>query len=368
MADEYDDELEFDEAEIGCRQTLLISGDAVQMQALRRDLEETERWGSELDFFLRFGDFDPVPDGLFGDSARTMGRLCAYLRERWGDYADSSHPVEITDETETSVTYDYFTSRAPLLGLIRMLSVEYKKLRFQLDYRYPDGSGYDGKVIYEKGEMTDGLEETYEYMSHSDFEEFAGFEVPSHVFSVVCQSRGGSQTTIADLKPGKWDLSFAVETALKWGQAAVSFFVLHQESYTCDPESYKGMDSFVVTVNFERAELGEPAKPVIVALIDKEQAQRIPDFSSAIQGTEHQARRIVLANGGLLMELARCDRLADPYWHIDQLRLRCFRDTSKKVVAIVFDSAADAPQRSNQPSARMKGGKVYLFPESKTRH
>lgn len=369
MADEYDEDPDFDEAEIGCRQTLLVSGDATQLQAFRRDLEETERWGSELDYFLRFGDFDPVPDHLFGDSARTMGRLCAYLRERWGDYADSSHPVGILAEAETSVTYDFFTSRTPLLGLARMLSAEFVKLRFLLEYRYPDGSGYDGKVTYEKGEMIDGLEETYEYMSHSDFEEFAGFDSPSHEFLVVCQSRGGSQSTIADLKSGKWDLSFSVETALKWGQAAVSFFVLHQESYTCDPDAYKGMDSFVITVNFERSELGEAAKPIVVGLVDKAASQRMPEFLGAIQGTEHQARRIVLANGGFLMELARCDRLADPYWHIDQLKLRCFRDATKKVVAIVFDSAADAVNRGNQPSPpRMKGGKVYLFPESKTRH
>jgi hypothetical protein len=106
-----------------------------------------------------------------------------------------------------------------------------------------------------------------------------------------------------------------------------------------------------------------------VGLLDESLGQQPPEFAGAIAGTEHQARRIVLAAGGFLMELARCDRLADPYWHIDQLKLRCYRDASRKVVAIVFDSALDAVGRGSQPSPpRMKGGKVYMFPESKTRH
>jgi hypothetical protein len=70
-----------------------------------------------------------------------------------------------------------------------------------------------------------------------------------------------------------------------------------------------------------------------------------------------------------MAELARCDRLADPYWHIDQLKLRCYRDASRKVIAIVFDAAADAASRpAHPPQPRMKGGKVYMFPDSKTRH
>lgn len=369
MADEDDDLLESDDEDFGCRQTLLIQGDAKELATFRRELEESERWGNELDWFLRFGDFDPVPEHLFGDAARTMGRLCAYLRERWGDYADSSHPVTVLSEAEDSVSYEFFTSRTPVLGLVRMLSDEYRKLRFTLDYAYPDSTGYDGRVVYEKGEMGEGLEETYEYMSHADFEEFAGFELPTGSLTVVCQSRGGSRTAIPDLKAGKWDLSFAVETALKWGQAAVSFFVWHHDAYTCDVESYKGMDTFTVTVNFERAELGEAAKPVVVALVDDAKSAEIPEFEHSIANTEHQSRRISIVPGGLLMELARCDRLADPYWHIDQLKLRCYRDASRKVVAIVFDIVADATSRpAHPPQPRVKGGKVYLFPESKTRH
>ena len=364
-----DDYLEPEDEEDGCRQMLQVTGDPADVATFRKELEETERWGTELDHFLKFGDFDAVPEHLFDDSARTMGRLCAFLRERWGDYADSSHPVLVVSETDGAVTYEFYTSRTPLLGLTRMLSEEYPKLRFALEYFYPDGAGYDGKVVYEKGEMADGLEETYEYMSHSDFEEFAGFEVRSGSLAVVCQSRGGGRSVIPEIKAGKWDLSFAVETALKWGQAAVSFFVFHHEAYTCDIETYKGMDSFVTTVGFERTVLGEPARPVAVGLLDESLGQHPPEFAAAIAGTEHQARRVVLANGGFLMELARCDRLADPYWHIDQLKLRCYRDASRKVVAIVFDSALDAVSKGSQPSPpRMKGGKVYMFPESKTRH
>ena len=363
-----DDYLE-PEDEYGYRQILRVNGDTADIAQFRRDLEESERWGNELDWFLRFGDFDPVPDPLFTDSARTMGRLCAYLRERWGDYADSSHPVIIVSQADDSVAYEFFTSRTPLLGLVRMLSAEYTKLRFSLEYGYPDGNGYDGQVVYERGEMSDGLEETYEYMSHSDFEEFAGFDVGDGKLKIVCQSKGGTDAEVGDLKAGRWDLSFAVETALKWGQAAVSFFVFHHEAYTCDIESYRGMDSFVVNVGFERTELGEPARPVVVGVLEQTHASRAPDFHRAVQGTEHQARRILLASGGFLMELARCDRLADPYWHIDQLKLRCYRDASKKVIAIVFDSAADAASRpASTPQPRMKGGKVYMFPDSKTRH
>lgn len=363
-----DDYLESDE-EYGCQQTLRVSGTPDDVATFRRNLEESERWGNELDWFLRFGDFDPVPDPLFNDSSRTMGRLCAYLRERWGDYADSSHPVGLVSQDDDAVTYEYFTSRTPLLGLVRMLSAEYKTLRFALDYGYPDGNGYDGRVIYERGEMVDGLEETYEYMSHSDFDEFAGFDIVSGRLSVRCQSRGGTTTEITDLKPGKWDLSFAVETALKWGQAAVSFVVFHHEAYTCDIESYRGMDSFLVSVNFERTELGEPARPVVVGLLEESHQSRAPDFHKAVQGTEHQARRVLLVPGGFLMELARCDRLADPYWHLDQLKLRCYRDASRKVIAVVFDSAAESSSRpTHPPQPRMKGGKVYMFPDSKTRH
>ena len=363
-----DDYLE-PEDEYGCRQILRVNGDTADIAQFRRDLEESERWGNELDWFLRFGDFDPVPDPLFTDSARTMGRLCAYLRERWGDYADSSHPVIIVSQADDSVAYEFFTSRTPLLGLVRMLSAEFTKLRFSLEYGYPDGNGYDGQVVYERGEMSDGLEETYEYMSHSDFEEFAGFDVGDGKLKIVCQSKGGTDAEVGDLKAGRWDLSFAVETALKWGQAAVSFFVFHHEAYTCDIESYRGMDSFVVNVGFERTELGEPARPVVVGVLEQTHASRAPDFQRAVQGTEHQARRILLASGGFLMELARCDRLADPYWHIDQLKLRCYRDASKKVIAIVFDAAADATSRpASTPQPRMKGGKVYMFPDSKTRH
>jgi hypothetical protein len=366
MAD--DDYLEPDD-EGGCRQLLTVSGDAGRLRQFRRELEETERWGDELDHFLRFGDFDAVPERMFEDPARTMGRLCAYLRERWGDYADSSHPVFLLGESPSSVTYEYYTSRTPLLGLVRMLSEEYADLRFALDYNYPDGTGYDGKVVYERGGLADGLEETYEYLSHSDFEEFAGFDVASGSLALVCQSRGGTHATIPDVKAGRWDLSFAVETALKWGQAAVSFFVFHHEAYSCDTESYRGMDSFVVSVGFERTVLGEPARPVIIGVLDESATAQLPDFAAAIQGTEHQSRRILLAPGGFLMEVARCDRLADPYWHIDQLKLRCYRDASRRVVAIVFDSAADAASKSPQPpQPRVKGGKVYLFPESKTRH
>lgn len=363
-----DDEYLEPEDDYGCRQTLRVTGEAQDLSRFRKELEESERWGNELDWFLKFGDFDPVPDSMFGDSARTMGRLCAYLRERWGDYADSSHPVLLTAQSETAVAYEFYTSRTPLLGLVRMLSGEYRKLRFALEYGYPDGSGYDGHCVFDGGEMVDGLEETYEYMSHSDFEEFAGFEVASGRVAVICQSRQESNTAIADLKPGKWDLSFAVETALKWSQAAVSFFVFHHEAYTCDVESYRGMDSFVVTVGFERTELGEPARPVIVGLVDEKQTAAAPEFHAGIQGTEHQARRILLASGGFLMELARCDRLADPHWHIDQLKLRCYRDGSRKVIAIVFDAAADASHKPAHPQPRVKGGKVYLFPDSKTRH
>ncbi|MCW5625239.1 MAG: hypothetical protein KIT73_11040 [Burkholderiales bacterium] len=367
MAD--DENLGPEDEDTGCRQILLVSGEVADLAAFRNDVEETERWGSELDHFLKFGDFDPVPDPLFRDAARTMGRLCAYLRERWGDYADSSHPVYLVSEAEDAVSYEFYTSRTPLLGLIRMLSEEYGKLKFTLEYGYPDGTGYDGRVVYERGEMTDGLEETYEYMSHSDFEEFAGFEIDSSRLAVICQSGGGDRSIVEDLKTGRWDLSFAVETALKWGQAAVSFFVFHHEAYTCEVESYKGMDSFVVNVAFERTVLGEPARPVVVGLFDEKISGAPPDFAHAIQGTEHQARRIVLAPGGILMELARCDRLADPWWHIDQLKLRCYRDASRKVVAIVFDSAVDAVSKVPQPpQPRVKGGKVYLFPESKTRH
>ncbi|MFO1320712.1 MAG: hypothetical protein U1F52_13940 [Burkholderiales bacterium] len=364
-----DDEYLDPEDDYGCRQTLRLSGPATDVAQFRRDLEESERWGNELDWFLRFGDFDPVPDPLFDDSARTMGRLCAYLRERWGDYADSSHPVAVLAQDDGAVAYEFYTSRTPLLGLVRMMSSEYTSLRFTLDYTYPDGNGYDGHCVYEKGEMADGLEETYEYMSHSDFDEFSGFEVGPERLAVLCQSRGGSGTEIADLKPGRWDLSFAVETALKWGQAAVSFFVFHHEAYTCDIESYRGMDSFVVTVGFERTELGEPARPVVVGLVEASRTQGVPDFGQGIPGTEHQARRILLAQGGFLMELARCDRLADPHWHIDQLKLRCYRDASRKVIAVVFDVAVEAGSRpAHSPQPRMKGGKVYMFPDSKTRH
>jgi hypothetical protein len=180
---------------------------------------------------------------------------------------------------------------------------------------------------------------------------------------------GSGPYLITDLKPGKWDLSFAVETALKWGQAAVSFVVFHHEAYTCDIESYRGMDSFLVSVNFERTELGEPARPVVVGLLEESHQSRAPDFHKAVQGTEHQARRVLLVPGGFLMELARCDRLADPYWHLDQLKLRCYRDASRKVIAVVFDSAAESSSRpTHQPQPRMKGGKVYMFPDSKTRH
>lgn len=355
-----------EDSEAGCRQLLQVNGEPADLREFRRALEESERWGSEVDWFLKFGEFDPVPDPLFRDSARTMGRLCAYLRERWGDYADSSHPVYLVSTEDGSVTYEFYTSRTPLLGLARMLSEEYPKLRFTLEYIYPDGTGYDGRVTYERGEMSDGLEETYEYMSHSDFEEFAGFKVRDRL-SVTCHARGGTGALVADLKAGTWDLSFAVETALKWGQAAISFFVFHHEAYTCETESYKGMDSFVVSVGFERAELGEPARPVVVSLLPE--GVEAPDFGRVIQGSEHQSRRIALSDGGFVMELARCDRLADPYWHIDQLRLRCYRDASRKVVAIVFDSAADAAGRGAQPTPpRTKGGKVYMFPESKTRH
>lgn len=358
-----------DDDDVGCRQLLHVTGESAEVANFRREIEESERWGSELDYFLKFGEFDAVPERMFADTARTMGRLCAYLRERWGDYADSSHPVLIVSEEDAGVTYEFFTSRTPILGLIRMLSEEFQKLRFALDYSYPDGTGYDGKVAYERGDLADGLEETYEYMAHSDFEEFAGFELPSGTAAVAVQSGGDGRAVIPDIKTGKWDLSFAVETALKWDQAAVSFFVFHHESYTCDVETYKGMDSFVVSVGFERTVLGEPAKPVVVSLVDEPQAASAPVFATAVPGTEHQARRIVLAPGGFVMELARCDRLADPYWHIDQLKLRCYRDASRKVIAIVFDSAADAVNKGNQPSPpRMKGGKVYLFPESKTRH
>ncbi|MBI1394544.1 MAG: hypothetical protein GC151_01095 [Betaproteobacteria bacterium] len=366
MAD--DDYLE-PEDEYGCRQTLHVSGDPQDLNQFRHDLEESERWGNELDWFLRFGDFDPVPDPLFKDSSRTMGRLCVYLRERWGDYADSSHPVLIVAQADNAITYEYFTSRTPLLGLVRMFSAEYRALRFTLDYSYPDGNGYDGHCVFENGEMTDGLEETYEYMSHSDFEEFSGFDVGAGRVMVLSQDTGGAPVEIPDLKPGPWDLSFAVETALKWGQAAVSFFVFHHEAYTCDVESYKGMDSFVVTVGFERTELGDPARPVVVGVIEERHVANAPEFHAAIKGTEHQARRILLASGGFIMELARCDRLADPYWHIDQLKLRCYRDASRKVIAIVFDTAADASARpTHTPQSRMKGGKVYMFPDSKTRH
>ena len=279
----------------GCRQLLQVSGDAADVRAFRKELEETERWGTELDHFLKFGDFDAVPEHLFDDSARTMGRLCAFLRERWGDYADSSHPVLIVAESDGAVTYEFYTSRTPLLGLTRMLSEEYPKLRFALEYAYPDGGGYDGKVIYEKGEMADGLEETYEYMSHSDFEEFAGFDLRSGTLAVVCQSRGGGRSVIPDVKAGRWDLSFAVETALKWGQAAVSFFVFHHEAYTCDIETYKGMDSFVTTVGFERTVLGEPARPVAVGLLDESLGQHPPgvrrgDRRNGASGAAHRAR------------------------------------------------------------------------------
>ncbi len=363
-----DDYLE-PEDEYGCRQTLRVAGPAADVAQFRHDLEESERWGNEIDWFLRFGDFDPVPDAMFRDSARTMGRLCVYLRERWGDYADSSHPVMIVSQADDAISYEFYTSRTPLLGLVRMFSSEYKTLRFAIDYTYPDGSGYDGHCTYERGEMADGLEETYEYMSHSDFEEFAGFDIGAGTLDVLCQSKGGTTAQVGDLKPGRWDLSFAVETALKWGQAAVSFFVFHHEAYTCDVESYKGMDSFVITVGFERTELGEPARPVVVGIIEKSNTARAPDFGQGIQGTEHQARRILLARGGFLMELARCDRLADPHWHIDQLKLRCYRDAAKKVIAVVFDAAADATSRpAHSPQPRVKGGKVYMFPDSKTRH
>lgn len=365
MAD--DEYLESDD-DYGCRQTLRVTGSAEDVAHFRKELEESERWGNELDWFLKFGDFDPVPDPLFADSARTMGRLCAYLRERWGDYADSSHPVLVVSEGDGSVAYEFYTSRTPLLGLARMMSGEYRTLRFTLEYAYPDGSGYDGHCAYEKGEMADGLEETYEYMAHSDFEEFAGFDFSDGRLTVVSPGRA-SDTAIPDLKPGRWDLSFAVETALKWGQAAVSFLVFHHEAYTCDVESYKGMDSFVIPVTFERTELGEPARPVVVGFVEESQAGSVPDFHKSIQGTEHQSRRILLAAGGFVMELARCDRLADPHWHIDQLKLRCYRDASRKVIAIVFDTAADASHKpSHPPQPRVKGGKVYLFPDSKTRH
>lgn len=364
-----DDEYLDSDDDYGCRQTLRVSGPADDLSVFRKALEESERWGNELDWFLKFGDFDPVPDPLFADSARTMGRLCAYLRERWGDYADSSHPVLVVAESETAMAYEFYTSRTPLLGLARMMSGEYRTLRFTVEYAYPDGSGYDGHCSYERGEMVDGLEETYEYMAHSDFEEFAGFDLAESRLAVVCQGSGVTGTVIPDIKTGHWDLSFAVETALKWGQAAVSFFVLHHEAYTCDVESYKGMDSFVVTVGFERTELGEPAKPIVVGFIDESRADKLPEFHAAVQGTEHQSRRILIAAGGYLMELARCDRLADPHWHIDQLKLRCYRDAARKVIAIVFDTAADASQKPvHPPQPRMKGGKVYMFPDSKTRH
>lgn len=363
-----DDYLE-PEDEYGCRQTLRVAGEASEISRFRQDLEENERWGSEIDWFLRFGDFDPVPDQYFRDSARTMGRLCVYLRERWGDYADSSHPVIIVAQADNAISYEFYTSRTPLLGLVRMLSAEYPGLQLTLEYTYPDGSGYDGQCAFERGEMTDGLEETYEYMSHSDFEEFSGFDVGAGHIAVIGPEAAEQPLEVADLKTGRWDLSFAVETALKWGQAAVSFFVFHHEAYTCDVEAYKGMDSFVVTVPFQRTELGEPARPVVVGLIEKTLAARSPDFHQGIAGTEHQSRRILLASGGFLMELARCDRLADPYWHIDQLKLRCYRDGSRKVIAIVFDAAADATVRpTHTPQPRMKGGKVYMFPDSKTRH
>jgi hypothetical protein len=363
--DEY---LDSDE-EYGCRQVLRVTGPAADLAKFRRDLEESERWGNELDWFLRFGDFDPVPEPLFSDSALTMGRLCAYLRERWGDYADSSHPVGILSQSDDAVAYEFFTARTPLLGLTRMLSGEHAALRFTLEYAYPDGTGYDGEVVYERGAMAEGLEETYEYMSHSDFEEFAGFEVGDGHVKLISPSGNGDATEINDLKTGRWDLSFAIETALKWGQAAVSFLVFHHEAYTCDIESYRGMDSFVVSIGFERTELGEPARPVVVGVLEASQASRAPDFHQALRGTEHQSRRILLVPGGFMAELARCDRLADPYWHIDQLKLRCYRDASRKVIAIVFDAAADAASRpAHPPQPRMKGGKVYMFPDSKTRH
>ena len=364
---EDDDYLEPEE-DYGCRQTLRVSGPAKAVGRFRQALEESERWGNEVDWFLRFGEFDPVPDPLFDDSARTMGRLCAYLRERWGDYADASHPVGILAEADDSVAYEFFTSRTPLLGLTRMLSAEYAELRFALEYAYPDGSGYDGQVVYEKGEMTDGLEETYEYMSHSDFEEFAGFEVGKAGLVLANPSGHDGDTAIPDIKPGRWDLSFAVETALKWGQAAVSFLVFHHESFSCDVEAYRGMDSFTLTVRFERTELGEPAKPVVVGLVDPEHAKRLPEFHGAIAGTEHQARRVLVTPGGFLAELARCDRTAEPHWHIDQLKLRCYRNGAREVVAILYDVAAEATRSTHPPQPRMKGGKVYLFPDSKTRH
>jgi len=80
-----DDYLDPEGEDDGCRQLLQVSGEEVDVRAFRKELEETERWGTELDHFLKFGEFDAVPEHLFDDSARTMGRLCAFLRERWGN-------------------------------------------------------------------------------------------------------------------------------------------------------------------------------------------------------------------------------------------------------------------------------------------
>ena len=56
-----------EDSEAGCRQLLQVNGEPADLREFRRALEESERWGSEVDWFLKFGEFDPVPDPLFRD-------------------------------------------------------------------------------------------------------------------------------------------------------------------------------------------------------------------------------------------------------------------------------------------------------------